>query len=296
MKTEPPARRQKIFTRRRFVQLIGGGLAGIAAGGWHSLLFAPTNPLVTEEEVWLKNLPRAFDGLRVAQLSDLHFSEIVSKEYLEKCVRLTNALEPDLILLTGDYVTALEGESRTVTTERYVEPLSEILAPLKAKLAKFAVFGNHDITVNPKAVQRAIEAAGIHFLRDEGVALRRGGERLPVVGLADFDTQVVNQKRAFSSIDPDEPTLILMHNPDLFGVGMEHKNGLIFSGHLHGGQVCFPFVGPLYIPSRFGAKYLSGRFEKGDLCMLVNRGIGVIHFRIRVNCRPEITLVTLRSA
>lgn len=243
----------------------------------------------------MKNLPRAFDGLRVAQLSDLHYSEIVSREYLEKCVRLTNALEPDLIVLTGDYVTSLEGESRAETTERFVEPLTEILAPLKAKLGCFAVHGNHDITVNPRAIQIALESIGIHFLRDEAVALVRDGSRLPIVGLADFGTQIVNQKRAFSGIDPEEPALILMHNPDLFGVGMEHRNGLILAGHLHGGQVCFPFVGPLYIPSRFGTKYLSGRFEKGDLCMLVNRGIGVIHFRIRVNCRPEITLVTLRS-
>jgi uncharacterized protein len=292
---DPYGSGQKLITRRRFLQLGAGGAVGLAATSWHSLLFAPTNPVVTEEEVLLRGLPRPFDGLRIAQLSDLHFSGLVQERYLAKCVEMTNALEPDLVFLTGDYVT-MEGWSRRADTTRdYIEPLPEILGDLQGRAGRFAVLGNHDVTVNPRAVTRALTQAGIRVLRDERVALTRAGERLPIVGLADFGTQYVDQEKAFSGIPPDEPALILMHNPDLFGIGMDHRNGLIFAGHTHGGQVRIPFLGPVYVPSRFGTRYLFGRFEKGDLCMLVNRGLGVIRYRIRLNCRPEITLVTLRT-
>lgn len=292
---DQPSAPRKLLSRRRFVQLASGGVVGAAAGAWHSLLFAPTNPVVTREEVAIKGLPPQFAGLRIVQLSDLHYSGLVSEAYLGKCVQMANALNPDLIFLTGDYVTMEEWSTRADTTRNYIEPLPRILSPLRARIGRFGVLGNHDVAVNPRGVSAALIEAGIHLLRDERVALTLEGGRLPLVGLADFGTQQVNQKRAFAGIDPDEPALIMMHNPDLFEVGMDHRNGLIFAGHLHGGQIRFPFVGPVYVPSRFGTKYLSGRFQRGDLCMLVNRGIGVIHLRIRLNCRPEITLVTLRT-
>lgn len=285
----------RLVSRRQFMRLGVGGVAGLGAASWHSLLFSPTNPVVTRHEVAIKGLPPAFSGLRVAQLSDLHFSGLVSREYLDKCVRLANSLEPDLLFLTGDYVT-MEGWSRRADiTRNYIEPLAEILAPLRARIGRFAVLGNHDVAVGPRAVTTALTDAGILVMRDEAVALSRKGTRLPVVGLSDFGTQFVNQTRAFSGIDPDEPALILMHHPDLFEVGMAHRNGLVFAGHTHGGQVRIPFMKPFYVPSRFGAKYLSGLFRNGDLAMLVNRGLGVIHYRIRFNCRPEIFLVTLRA-
>jgi uncharacterized protein len=290
-----PISKSKVISRRRFLQLASGGVVALGGASWHSFLFSPTHPAITREEVALKNLPPAFEGLRIVQMSDLHFSGLVPEAYLEKCIEMANALEPDLVFLTGDYIT-MEGWSRRAdTTRNYIEPLPKILRNLHGRHGRFAVLGNHDVTVNPRAVTAALGEAGIRVLRDERVALSRGKERLPVVGLADFGTQAVNQERAFEGISPDEPTLILMHNPDLFGVGMKHRNGLVFAGHTHGGQVLIPFLGPIYVPSRFGTKYLSGRFQKGELCMLVNRGVGVIRYRVRLNCRPEITLVTLRA-
>src|SRR5690606_19715225 len=126
-------------------------------------------------------------------------------------------------------------------------------------------------------VSAALSEAGIRVLRNERLALTRKGERLPIVGLADSGTEYANQNIAFRGIAPDEPSLIMMHNPDLFGDGMRHRNGLIFAGHTHGGQVNVPFFGPFYVPSRYGDRFLSGRFQEGNLTMLVNRGLGVIH-------------------
>jgi uncharacterized protein len=284
------------ISRRLFLRVAAGGVVGLGAVSWHSLLFSPTNPVISRHEIALKNLPGSFDGLRIVQMSDLHFSPLVSRRYLEKCVRMANELQPDLLFLTGDYVTRDRDRPRADTLKDFVRPLPEILEPLRARIGRFAVLGNHDTTVNPRAVTEALPEAGIRVLRNERLALGGGAARLPIVGLADLGTEYANQRRSFAGISPDEPTLILMHNPDLFGDGMIHRNGLIFAGHTHGGQVLLPFVGPHYVPSRYGKTYLSGRFEKGDLTMLVNRGVGMIHYRIRVNCRPEITLVTLRSA
>ncbi len=283
------------LTRRHFVRVASGGVIGLAAASWHTLLFAPTNPVITREEVALPRLDPAFSGLRVVQLSDLHFSRLVSREYLAKCIRMANALEPDIVFLTGDFVTSDDLLTREQTRREYIEPLPELLADLRAKTGIFAVLGNHDVAVDGGAVRRALEKAGIQVLIDQAVALTRGGSRLPLVGLRDYGVQYVNQTRAFGGIHPDEPALIMMHNPDLFEDGMIHRNGLIFSGHLHGGQIRFPFFGPIYVPSRYGTKYLSGRFDRDGLTMFVNRGLGVIHLRARLNARPEITLATLKS-
>lgn len=277
------------------MRLAIGGVVGAGAVSWHSMLFSPTNPVITREKVPLKGLPPAFEGLRIVQLSDLHFSNLVSRAYLERCVEMTNALEPDLVFLTGDYVTTAGGSRRADIAREYVKPLAEILSPLRGRIGQFAVFGNHDVAVSQTQVRDSLQKAGFEVLLNQAVALSREGSRLPIVGLGDLGTQGVNQTRAFSGISRDEPALILMHHPDLFELGMEHRNGLIFAGHLHGGQVRIPFVEPLYVPSQFGAKYLSGRFQDGDLCMLVNRGIGVINVRVRFNARPEITLATLTA-
>lgn len=272
---------------------MSGGVVAAGAVSWHSLLFSPMNPVVTRREVTLKGLPRAFAGLRIVQLSDLHFSPLVPRAYLEKCVRLANALEPDLIFLTGDYVTRERGVPREETIRRYVEPLPEILGGIRARAGRFAVLGNHDTAVGPRAVTRALQDSGFQVLRNDRVALTHGGARLPLVGLADYGTEYVDQRRAFAGIPPDEPAMILMHNPDLFRAGMQHRNGLVLAGHTHGGQIVLPFYGPLYVPSIYDADFLAGRFQENDLTMLVNRGVGMIHYPIRFNCRPEITQVTL---
>lgn len=285
-----------LISRRRFLRVASAGVFSVGAVSWHSLLFSPTHPVVSSQEMALKNLPTPFDGMRVVQISDLHFSRLVSREYLERCVKAVNALKPDLIFLTGDYVTHDPVVGRSETVRRFITPLSEILGELRAKFGRFAVLGNHDVTVNPRAVAASLEEAGIHVLRNERLALSRQGARLPIVGLADSGTEYANQDLAFRGISPEEPSLIMMHNPDLFGDGMRHENGVIFAGHTHGGQVNLPFYGPIYVPSRYGDRFLSGRFQKGNLTMLVNRGLGVIRYRIRLNCRPEISVVTLRTA
>jgi uncharacterized protein len=244
----------------------------------------------------LKGLPAAFDGTTVAQISDLHHSSLVPAVYLEKCVEMVNRLSPDIILLTGDYVTSEGWAGRADVTRDYVQPLPELLSPLKARFGRFAVLGNHDTTVNPRAITKALQEAGIHVLRNERLALTRDGARLPIVGFADFGTEYADQRRALAGIRPEEPAVIMSHNPDLFGRGINHRNGIVFAGHTHGGQVRVPFMKPFYVPSVYDDRFLSGRFQEGDLTMLVNRGLGVIRYRIRFNCPPEITFVTLRAA
>lgn len=279
--------------RRQFLRLAAGGTLALGAGGWHSLVYSPTHPRISRRHVRLPGLPDAFRGLRIVHLTDLHFSSMVSRAYLEKCVKMSNALDPDLILLTGDYLTISDRRSGSDVISRFGEGLTEILSGFRARDGIFAVLGNHDVTLGAGAVRSAVERAGILVLRDEARFLEREGQRLPLVGLADFGTQHVRQQRAFAGLENSEPALILMHNPDLFEIGLAHDNGIVFSGHTHGGQMLFPLLGALYVPSRFGDKFLKGWFQKGDLSMIVNRGLGMIRIPARLNCPPEIAEVIL---
>lgn len=274
--------------------MFAGGVAGGAALSWHTLLFSSTNVEATRREIAIRDLPPGFDGMRIVQLSDLHFSPLVSRAYLEKCIEMTNALQPDWIFLTGDYVST--GMSRDETIRGFVDPLAELLSNLRARDGVFAVMGNHDMTVQPVRVRQAITAAGISVLRNQSMELTVAGERLPLVGLADYATDYIDEARAFADIDPDAPALIMMHNPDYFARPMRHRNGLILAGHTHGGQIVLPIIGPAFALSIRGNRYLQGLFHKDRLAMLVNRGLGVVRLRMRLNCRPEISEIILRSA
>ncbi len=294
--SSPP--RPRRISRRHFLKILGGVSAGGAAGGWYLFRYAPYHPVVTRRTLALKDLPAGFEGIRIVQVSDLHHSGMVPIDYLERCIQSVNALNPDLVFLTGDYVTMDWEISRDQNIKRFLEPLGSVFGAIRAGMGLYAVMGNHDVAAAFHATRLLMERLGIPLLQDAGLYLERRGDRLALVGLRDFGTQIVDTERAFTGIDPDEPALILMHNPDLFPKLREHRNGLIFAGHTHGGQVRLPFYGPLpnVISSKYGSRFAEGVFRDGDLTMLVNRGLGMIHTPIRLNCRPEISLVTLKRA
>jgi uncharacterized protein len=286
------------MSRRRF--LLAGGLlgAGLAGSYWHAFHFSPYSPVVTRRRLFLDGLPPAFEGLKVVHLTDLHHSDIVPLSYLEECIDTANSLDPDLVVLTGDYITMDSGLGRTRIRNRYVAPLEGLLRRIRARLGIYAVMGNHDVAAAYHEVVALMDGCGIPLLQDESTWLEDRGHRLALVGLRDFGTQIVDRRRVFARLRAGEPALVLMHNPDFFPEMDEERNALIFAGHTHGGQVRIPFYGAVssYIPSRYGNRYAEGVFRKGNLTMFVNRGLGVIRTPVRINCRPEIALVTLAAA
>ncbi len=294
-KTQEPKRR--LLTRRRFLQVLGAaGVAGIW-GYWHAFHYSPYAPVVSRRRIAVKGLPSVFAGLNIVHLTDLHHSDIVPMAYLEDCIRRANALDPDVVFLTGDYITMDSQLGRPEIRRRFLEPLKKLFRNIRARIGVYAVLGNHDVAAAFHEIRDPIERAGIVLLQDNHVFLEREGRRLAVAGFRDFGTQIVDPQRTFGEIPPDEPALILMHNPDLFPDLDENRNGLIFAGHTHGGQVRIPYYGPVgdYIPSKYGNRYSEGIFHRGDLSMLVNRGLGMIRMPIRIHCRPEIAQVILEA-
>ncbi len=281
------------ITRRRFLHGVGGG---IVAGAAYAVGVEPSWLDVTERALAVPDLPRAFDGYRIAHLSDLHLGGGVPASLLERAVRAATAFEPDLVVVTGDVVDDGGPDA----------PLADVTAVLgecHGKDGVLCTLGNHDTTsfreggqLCEHAVARlraAIEGGGADLLRNRFVRVRRGRDALRVVGLGDLWSG--DFEPATTRVhEPDGVTVALSHNPDTAPELARRGAKIILSGHTHGGQVCVPFYGPPWIPLRH-PEYLAGRFDVGAAQLYVNRGLGFSH-RVRFRARPETTLLTLRRA
>jgi len=245
---------------------------------------------ITQHEITMANLPQSFHGFSIVQLTDLHHSSIVTLDYLQACIKQVVRLQPDLVVLTGDYITRQES---------YAEPLAQAIRSVivEAGIPVYAVLGNHDHW-NSKLRNRwkgdgyevfnALTNAGINVLMNESVPLRRGRERLWLMGCDDFLSGYFDLDLALKSVPPAEPRILLMHNPHPIESIAHHRFELVLSGHTHGGQIALPFV-----PSKIGHKYLSGLYHVGESRLYVCRGVGVIGVPIRFMTLPEIAYFRL---
>lgn len=284
------------FSRRQFLTT---GLAGAAGLALYSGEVARHLIEVTEPEIRLANLPAAFDGLRIAQLSDIHLDEFTEPFFLRLAIERINRLRPDVILLTGDFITR-EFLPKSFPI-RAAWRCASILQSIDCT-QRYAVLGNHDVSVRAQAVIDALSSNGVTVLRNSFTALERGSSRIWLAGLDDVIEGHPNLDRAIP--EPmrdrrDEPVVLLCHEPDFVDYVLTHPAGpsvdLMVSGHTHGGQVRLPILGPLDLPD-WGKKYVEGAFRLGNLQLYVNRGIGTVGLPFRLNCPPEITLITLRRA
>jgi predicted MPP superfamily phosphohydrolase len=284
------------LTRRRFLQ---AGLAGAAGIALYSGEVARHLIEITQQEMRLPNLPLAFDGLHIAQLSDIHLDEFTEPFFLRMAIDHINRLQPDMVFLTGDFVT------HELLPLKYPIRSAWKCAGLLNHIActqRYAVLGNHDLAVNPHIVTEALSSIGVQVLRNTFAPLERGPARIWLAGLDDAVEGVPDMDRAmpdFMRNRPNEPIILLSHEPDVVDIVLKHPAGrsvqLMLSGHTHGGQVRFPFIGPMNLPE-WGKKYVEGSFRLQHLQLYVNRGIGTVGVPFRLNCPPEITLFTLRRA
>lgn len=298
-------------TRRTFLKRLLWSSAAAAAGGLtYSTLIEPRFAHVRRIPVVIQGLPSAFHGLTIAHLTDLHRSRVVSSEYLSECIATANALKPDLMFFTGDYLTVGHhlshhyphigrlAEFLFQETSPPAEMLHECALCMSQSRAKYGVFaslGNHDNWFDGDAAANAVESVNIPVLRNTSQTIRINGEPLAIVGLGDFWTDGVDVVRAFRNVDTPF-SLVLMHNPDSFEDWWQKGSHLILAGHTHGGQVVIPFYGPPHVPSQYGQKYAHGLFTRGETQMYVNRGVGMIAPPVRFNCPPEIALLQLQKA
>ena len=251
---------------------------------------------VVERELKLKKLPRGFHGKKIIQISDLHLSATVSKKYLKRCVRRVNMLGGDMVVLTGDYITFDRRGS-------YKEKVIELLGELESPLGVYACLGNHDYGVaaswqkgreNPvNYLCEGMARQGIKVLRNQAEFIQTGNDKICLVGLGDMWAGDMHIDRGFEGVSEDVTTIVLVHNPDSIEKLIERKTDAILCGHTHGGQVRVPFLGPPILPIK-NRHYYAGMFEVGDTTLYVNRGLGRLG-RMRFNCRPEITVFTLKG-
>lgn len=234
-------------------------------------------PRVERLDVPLERLPAECEGLRVAHLTDLHMSGRLGIDYFKEAVRVVNDWSPDLVAVTGDIV------EHTPQLE-WVGPT---LGELRARLGACFVLGNHDEKVESAELRRRLVGAGLTDL---------GGGEAGTIDEAQL-TLCGDERPWFGGaprLAGDEAfTLCLAHTPDRFADAARSGVDLVLAGHCHGGQVCFPLLGPLLCPSRHGVRYAAGTFRSGRTVMHVSRGTGSL-FPLRYLCPPEVTLLTLR--
>ena len=279
------------ITRRSFLKLAGVA-SFVALGGLtaYSLLGNEADsPVVERVQIPVPNLPNALDGFRIVQISDIHHNHypFTMIELANRAIQMANELEPDLIVLTGDYVW------------HEVEPIFELmpaLAHLNARYGVYAGLGNHDYWTNVEVVTQAIEQEGLPLLVNQGIPISVGKSTLYLASLDDGWSGKPDLAGAMANHPGDAITVLLMHEPDLASkYAVDKRIHLQLSGHSHGGQVRLPFYGPLILPY-LAWKYPMGLYNIDGMWLYTNRGLGTTNVPVRVNCAPEITELTLVSA
>jgi uncharacterized protein len=274
-----------VSTRRRWIKrTLLWGIGAVAAGTTYSAIEASW---ITVERVTFSDplIPTAWRGTKIVQLTDLHHGPVTGLPYIEKVVQQANALEPDIIFLTGDY---------PHRNPKYVAPCFEALSQLRAKQAIFSVPGNHDYYQHINNYRQAIARHQFTDLTNRHVQLTRDQQSLYIAGLDDYMWGRPNQTRAYDGIPREVCVLLLAHNPDIIQTINDQRIRLTCCGHTHGGQINLPLYGPPIKPFGYKSDYIAGMYDTPTAAKVyVSRGLGTILPPLRFNSPPEVTLITL---
>ena len=273
--------KRRSLSRRTFLRLLGGTLAVGVGLPAEARYIEPYALDVTRHTVPLPGLPPELDGLTVAHLTDLHRGLVTPDAVLADAVVATNALRPDVVVLTGDFVQA---------HFRDAAPLARMLADLRPRLGMWGCLGNHDYFTDSNKVTSALAAGGVRMLRNAAGEIAPG---LWAVGIEDTLRGKPDASAAMATVPADAAALFLTHNP--VGVFACHdRPWLALAGHTHGGQICVPFLPTPRPPGMPGFPLLAGWGVFDQARLYVNRGVGMGMLPMRFRCRPEVALFTLR--
>ncbi|HEX4612064.1 MAG TPA: metallophosphoesterase [Urbifossiella sp.] len=273
--------------RRTFLKAGLAAIPAITVTGASYGLYEAGGVVVERPEVHVPRLPAAFDGLRVAFLADIHHGPYVALDHVAAVVRTTLALQPDVVVLGGDYSSA---------EARFIGPCFEVLTGLKAPLGVYGVLGNHDYWHGIAESHAGFQSSRIMELTNAGVWLERGGNRVRLAGVDDLWCGRAHLESALGDARNDDACVLVSHNPDFAEKLRDGRVGLVLSGHTHGGQLNVPGFGAPIVPSRYGQKYLKGLVQAPITNVYVSRGLGTSAAPMRFRSPPELTLLTLRSA
>jgi predicted MPP superfamily phosphohydrolase len=238
---------------------------------------------IEHKRIKLDRLPPVFDGFRIVQLSDVHHGPFSSREQIERAIETANRLQPDIIALTGDYISK---------ERHYAAPCAEMLGKLKARFGVYAVLGNHDHWVDAPLLTDLFRAEGITVLINEGMRFEQNGETFWIAGVDDSMVGLEDISLALAGAREDEMKLLLAHNPIVLRRAVRASVDLVLSGHTHGGQVAIRGERSSARPRK---RALQGLWRQGNTQIYVNRGLGTVVLPIRYGCPPEISLLELRS-
>jgi predicted MPP superfamily phosphohydrolase len=261
-------------------------LKGVAAAGVgavtgsiaHGYLYERFHIALTRESLAVSGLPPALAGLRIGLVTDLHRSETVSHEMVDRAVRLVMAEAPDLVVLGGDYVTWRD--------RRFIAPAADALAPLSAPHGVFAVLGNHD---DDRDMPAALSAKGFVVLRDARTRLTIRGEILDLAGIRFWTSRLSEIASVLRGASPN--VILLAHTPKRLVEAAALAVPLVLSGHTHGGQIVLPVVGAVAARE---FPVIAGTGRRDSTAIFVSRGVGTVYVPVRLNCPPEVAILTLQ--
>ena len=273
------------ITRRRFLKLGAGAMVGGSAGSYLYARHIEPNRLVVEQvSLFVPALPASLQGLTIALMSDFHLYPFTQMTHIEEAIAVTNRQAPDIVMLAGDYVT-----DRADGIEELMPAFNQLSPPL----GTYAVLGNHDYWTDHKVIRAGFANSNPQLLVNEGIALENG---LYIAGVDDCWAGRPDLTLALANRPDDTPfTLLLAHEPDFADeFSQDGRVNLQLSGHSHGGQIRLPKMGAVRLPL-YGRKYDAGLKRAGKMWVYTSRGIGTVVFPFRVNCPPELTVITLVS-
>jgi uncharacterized protein len=272
------------LTRRSLIHkgafaAVGGALLG--RSGW---LEATELPLLRHVSLFHPALPRPFEGLRIAQVADVHAGVFMPPERIERVRLLVEGLEPDLVVFTGDQL-----DRRDIDAEIFVHGFASVSAPLGV----WGILGNHDHAAGADLAIGAMEAVGITPLVNQTTLIERGGAKMLLAGVDDLDA-IGRPGPDFSILDAAHADIrvLLCHQPNGWHDGRLAGADITLSGHTHGGQIALPTRGVNV--ARLGTPYIAGPYRHGRALLYVSRGVGVGAVPLRIGSPPEVDLITLR--
>jgi len=247
--------------------------------------FDPRDFAIAPVEVPISGLSPAFDGYRIVQISDLHMGHWLNSERLEGVATLVNREAPDLIAITGDFI--------SYSLKQIAEDMARGLSRMQAHDGTVAVLGNHDHWFDPQGVRAVLRRAGVRELPNDVMTIQRGSALLHIAGVDDITVGANDLEGVLQKLPEYGPAVLLAHEPDFADESAATgRFGLQLSGHSHGGQILIHRLGPLR--GELFRKYPLGRYQVRDMVQYTNPGIGTHVVRLRINVPPEITVFTLR--
>ena len=275
-----------MLSRRQFLKgAIAMGAAGLVADG---LLLEPRHVVVERKTIAINDLPDAFDGFRICQITDVHHGPFTGLGFIKEVVEKVNSLNPGLVVLTGDYVDH---------SSKYIVPAVSALCRLKSSNGVLSVLGNHDHWMDANLTQEVFNRYNVPVITNSHKLIEIKDKAICVAGVGDLMEDSQDLKAAFYGVPADIPRILLSHNPDYAeSMPASERVDLVLAGHTHGGQVRMLFsIAPITM-SRYGQKYAGGLVRSASGQVYVSRGIGVVGLPVRFNCPPEITIITLTKA